>query len=70
MRSSIRVSFSSTWLCIVVVVVFFFFFFAICFKMITDWFVIVDSNLQTFPPSGTQGKISGGSQPPRDADGI
>ncbi|KAL0558352.1 hypothetical protein IC582_002914 [Cucumis melo] len=27
-----------------------------------------DSNLQTFPPSGTQGKISGGSQPPRDAD--
>ncbi|KAM7280382.1 hypothetical protein ACFE04_007516 [Oxalis oulophora] len=27
-----------------------------------------DSNLQTFPPSGTQGKISAVSQPPRDAD--
>ncbi|KAJ6928795.1 peroxisomal adenine nucleotide carrier 1-like [Populus alba x Populus x berolinensis] len=27
-----------------------------------------DSNLQTFPPSGSQGKISGGSRPPRDAD--
>ncbi|KAF5739852.1 protein YIPF1 isoform X3 [Tripterygium wilfordii] len=27
-----------------------------------------DSNLQTFPPSGVQGKISGGSIPPRDAD--
>ncbi|XP_059656229.1 uncharacterized protein LOC132303131 [Cornus florida] len=27
-----------------------------------------DSNLQTFPPSGAQGKISGGSGPPRDAD--
>ncbi|KAG6588475.1 Protein YIPF1-like protein, partial [Cucurbita argyrosperma subsp. sororia] len=27
-----------------------------------------DSSLQTFPPSGTQGKITGGSQPPRDAD--
>lgn len=27
-----------------------------------------DSNLQTFPPSGAQGKIFGGSQPPRDAD--
>ena len=33
----------------------------------------VDSNLQTFPPSGTQGKIgggTGGSGPPRDGDGI
>ncbi|KAL3843965.1 hypothetical protein ACJIZ3_001368 [Penstemon smallii] len=27
-----------------------------------------DSNLQTFPPSGAQGKISGASRPPRDAD--
>ncbi|XAR49114.1 hypothetical protein NMG60_11032184 [Bertholletia excelsa] len=27
-----------------------------------------DSSLQTFPPSGGQGKISGGSGPPRDAD--
>ncbi|KAK7337795.1 hypothetical protein VNO77_18382 [Canavalia gladiata] len=27
-----------------------------------------DSNLQTFPPSGAQGKIIGGSGPPRDAD--
>ncbi|KAG6590392.1 protein YIPF1 homolog [Cucurbita moschata] len=27
-----------------------------------------ESNLQTFPPSGTQGKIAGGFQPPRDAD--
>ncbi|XVF06110.1 hypothetical protein REPUB_Repub06bG0019700 [Reevesia pubescens] len=27
-----------------------------------------DSSLQTFPPSGAQGKISGGTQPPRDAD--
>ncbi|KAI4349986.1 hypothetical protein L6164_010519 [Bauhinia variegata] len=27
-----------------------------------------DSNLQTFPPSEAQGKISGSSRPPRDAD--
>ncbi|XP_027350517.1 protein YIPF1 homolog [Abrus precatorius] len=27
-----------------------------------------DSNLQTFPPSGPQGKIIAGSGPPRDAD--
>ncbi|XP_051135667.1 uncharacterized protein LOC127254552 [Andrographis paniculata] len=27
-----------------------------------------DSNLQTFPPAGAQGKISGASLPPRDAD--
>ncbi|XVE89695.1 hypothetical protein DITRI_Ditri20bG0016600 [Diplodiscus trichospermus] len=27
-----------------------------------------DSDLQTFPPSDAQGKISGGTQPPRDAD--
>ncbi|KAM0994922.1 hypothetical protein FF1_010412 [Malus domestica] len=27
-----------------------------------------DSSLQTFPPSGTQGKIAGGALPPRDAD--
>ncbi|OIT03153.1 PREDICTED: protein YIPF1 homolog [Nicotiana attenuata] len=27
-----------------------------------------DSNLQTFPPSSSQGKISGASGPPRDAD--
>uniref|UniRef100_A0A6N2LXJ6 Yip1 domain-containing protein n=1 Tax=Salix viminalis TaxID=40686 RepID=A0A6N2LXJ6_SALVM len=27
-----------------------------------------DSNLQTFPPSGSQGKISGGTRPPLDAD--
>ncbi|CAN1161383.1 Protein YIPF1 homolog, partial [Linum perenne] len=27
-----------------------------------------ESNLQTFPPSGAQGKISSGSRPPRDAD--
>ncbi|MED6181990.1 hypothetical protein PIB30_024619 [Stylosanthes scabra] len=27
-----------------------------------------DSNLQTFPPSSAQGKITGGSGPPRDAD--
>ncbi|KAI3455307.1 hypothetical protein Pfo_011970 [Paulownia fortunei] len=27
-----------------------------------------DSNLQTFPPAGSQGKISGASRPPRDAD--
>ncbi|XP_052621808.1 uncharacterized protein LOC128127372 [Lactuca sativa] len=30
--------------------------------------LFVDSTLQTFPPSGTQGKISGASGPPRDAD--
>ena len=29
---------------------------------------VAESNLQTFPPS--QGKISGGSNPLRDADGI
>ncbi|MBA0803798.1 hypothetical protein Gohar_013969, partial [Gossypium harknessii] len=28
----------------------------------------VDSGLQTFPPSGVQGKISGGTLPPSDAD--
>jgi len=33
-------------------------------------FEFVDSNLQTFPPSQAQGKITGGSRPPRDADGI
>lgn len=27
-----------------------------------------DSNLQTFPPSETKGKISGAARPPRDAD--
>ncbi|KAL9235045.1 hypothetical protein vseg_009845 [Gypsophila vaccaria] len=27
-----------------------------------------ESNLQTFPPSEAQGKISGGGRPPRDAD--
>ena len=27
-----------------------------------------DSNLETFPPAEAQGKISGGSRPPRDAD--
>ncbi|EPS57867.1 hypothetical protein M569_16950, partial [Genlisea aurea] len=27
-----------------------------------------ESNLQSFPPSGSQGKISGQSKPPRDAD--
>jgi len=27
-----------------------------------------DSTLQTFPPSGAEGKISGASRPPRDAD--
>ncbi|KAJ7977984.1 Protein YIPF [Quillaja saponaria] len=27
-----------------------------------------NSNLQTFPPSEAQGKIAGGSKPPRDAD--
>ncbi|CAN0914276.1 Protein YIPF1 homolog [Linum grandiflorum] len=27
-----------------------------------------ESNLQTFPPSGAQGKIGGGSRPPRDSD--
>ncbi|XP_010255944.1 PREDICTED: protein YIPF1 homolog [Nelumbo nucifera] len=27
-----------------------------------------ESNLQTFPPTETQGKISGGFRPPRDAD--
>ncbi|KAG4395511.1 hypothetical protein AAZX31_20G219700 [Glycine max] len=31
-------------------------------------FKFSDSNLQTFPPSGAQGKISGGSRPPRDVD--
>ncbi|XP_004517152.2 uncharacterized protein [Cicer arietinum] len=31
-------------------------------------FYFVDSNLQTFPPSQAQGKITGGSRPPRDAD--
>ncbi|KAL2325504.1 hypothetical protein Fmac_024562 [Flemingia macrophylla] len=31
-------------------------------------FKFSDSNLQTFPPSGTEGKISGGSRPPRDVD--
>ncbi|KHG03382.1 Protein YIPF1 [Gossypium arboreum] len=30
--------------------------------------VPVDSGLQTFPPSGVQGKISGGTLPPSDAD--
>lgn len=36
-----------------------------------DWGIHcnADSNLQTFPPSATQGKISGGNNPPRDADG-
>lgn len=33
-------------------------------------FIFLDSNLQTFPPSGAEGKISGGSRPPRDADGM
>nr|KAJ0225401.1 hypothetical protein LSAT_V11C100005250 [Lactuca sativa] len=32
--------------------------------------LFIDSTLQTFPPSGTQGKISGASGPPRDADGF
>ena len=27
-----------------------------------------DSNLETFPPAEAQGKISGGSRPPRNAD--
>nr|KYP74341.1 Protein YIPF1 isogeny [Cajanus cajan] len=31
-------------------------------------FKFSESNLQTFPPSGTEGKISGGSRPPRDVD--
>ncbi|CAN1783991.1 Protein YIPF1 homolog [Linum perenne] len=31
-------------------------------------FRFAESNLQTFPPSGAQGKISSGSRPPRDAD--
>lgn len=42
--------------------------------MLLDLFLnelkFVDSTLQTFPPSGAQGKISGASRPPRDADGI
>ncbi|GAB4855540.1 hypothetical protein Ancab_024160 [Ancistrocladus abbreviatus] len=29
---------------------------------------LADSGLQTFPPSQAQGKITGGSRPPRDAD--
>lgn len=33
-------------------------------------FFVTDSNLETFPPSEAQGKISGGSRPPRDADGT
>lgn len=32
--------------------------------------VVSDSDLQTFPPSGAQGKISKASGPPRDADGT
>ena len=35
-----------------------------------DEFSVSDSNLETFPPAEAQGKISGGSRPPRDADGI
>ncbi|KAH1138403.1 hypothetical protein GLYMA_10G154800v4 [Glycine max] len=31
-------------------------------------FQFSDSNLQTFPPSGAQGKIGGGSRHPRDVD--
>jgi len=37
--------------------------------LIEGYIVNADSNLQTFPPSATQGKISGGTNPPRDADG-
>lgn len=33
-------------------------------------FAIADSNLQTFPPSETQGKISSVFRPPQDADGT
>ncbi|KAJ0454708.1 hypothetical protein HanIR_Chr15g0743161 [Helianthus annuus] len=29
-----------------------------------------DTSLQTFPPSGAQGKISAAAGPPRDADGM
>ena len=29
-----------------------------------------DSNLQTFPPSGAPGKITGDARPPSDADGM
>jgi hypothetical protein len=36
--------------------------------LIEGYIVNADSNLQTFPPSATQGKISGGTNPPRDAD--
>ena len=39
-------------------------------KPICNLLFVPDSNLQTFPPSGSQGKISGGSRPPRDADGM
>ena len=47
-------------------------FFLSFFFGLSNIFVLisVDSNLQTFPPSGAQGKISGGSRPPRDVDGI
>lgn len=32
--------------------------------------IVADSNLQTFPPSDTRGKISGVSGPPSDVDGM
>lgn len=40
-----------------------------CFQITAHESIIVDSTLQTFPPPEAQGKISGVSRPPRDADG-
>ncbi|KAJ8436825.1 hypothetical protein Cgig2_032053 [Carnegiea gigantea] len=38
------------------------------FTLFVRLFLRVESNLRTFPPSETQGKIAGASRPPRDAD--
>lgn len=38
--------------------------------LIIDFVFFLDSNLQTFPPSGPLGKITAASGPPRDADGL
>lgn len=34
------------------------------------WFLVVETVLQTFPPSEPQGKITSGYRPPRDEDGM
>lgn len=50
--------------------------FMVNFRFVANFFLfgllwwMLESNLQTFPPSEASGKIAGGSRPPRDADGI